>query len=80
MYKTNDAIINDMIESQFHSFHSLINCLYYDDEQDEYISGKELFDEYWKLFLNGDTEASDFENYVYNCLDGNGTLEIVERY
>ena len=55
----------------------LMHVWFYDSEHDEYILGSELFESFYELYKNGETEAYCFNDYVLNCCDGNGTLERV---
>ena len=49
---------------------------FYDTENDEEITLKELQQEYENLKASGDTESETFEQYLSNCMTyNNGTLE-----
>lgn len=54
----------------------MMNRLFYDIETQEYINSDQLYDEY---IANTDpTEPITFNQYIKNCLTGNGgTLEEV---
>lgn len=52
--------------------------LYYDSENNEYITTEELKKEFEELKANEDTEAKTFKEYLSNCMYyNNGTLEEV---
>ena len=53
--------------------------IFYDFENDVYITTEELKESYEELKKVGETEAENFEDYILNCTDKNGTLEIVAK-
>jgi len=52
---------------------------FYDTETREIVTEKELYVEFLELKKDGYTEAENFDAYVSNCTDGNGTLEIIGK-
>ena len=49
--------------------------LFYNHENDSFLTEKELKENYFDIFENGETDASDFEYYIHCCTDKNGTLD-----
>lgn len=62
----NDIVIDSIIKGEKYL---------YDTEEDAYYSIRQIEDEYIDLVENGNTEAENFNQYLANCLDRNGTLE-----
>lgn len=52
---------------------------FYDTETREVVTEKELYFEFLDLKKHNDTECKNFSDYVKNCTDGNGTLEIIGK-
>ncbi len=51
--------------------------MYRDTESGEYLSEEQLRQEFIVLKSKGETEVENFGQYLNNCLDKNGTLEVV---
>lgn len=51
---------------------------FYDTENQKIITETELRAEYETLKRDGETEAKNFGQYLNNCTDKNGTLEVIK--
>lgn len=51
--------------------------LFRDTETGNIITEKELYSEWKILFENAETDSNSFSEYIRNCTDKNGTLEII---
>lgn len=52
--------------------------VYRDTDYDMIITEEELEKEYHHLVEIGGTEATTFTEYIINCTDKNGTLELIK--
>ena len=53
--------------------------LFYDTEHDLIITEKQLYDEFLELLASNEIETENFSDYIRNCTDKNGTLEIITK-
>ena len=51
--------------------------MYHDTESGEYLDEEQVYQEFIVLKATHETESETFGQYLRNCLDKNGTLEVV---
>lgn len=51
----------------------------YDSEHDQYLTMDEVKKEYENLKESGETEAENFDDYLENITEKNGTCKIIKK-